>query len=94
MITVNTTNSLEIGSPFSIQCTAAGIPQPSITWTKDGLPLEPTDDQVLQIVDGGRTSSVEVSVGRTKFNGIYECIAMNNAGSDNDSVRIELQGWS
>ena len=84
----------EIGSPFSIQCTATGTPQPSITWTKDGLPLEDTEDETLRIVqiDGGRTSSVEVTVGRSDFNGVYECMAVNAAGTDTQSTRVELQG--
>ena len=83
-----------IGSPFSIQCTATGIPQPDITWRKDGLLLEATEDEVLRIVEinDGRTSSVEVSEGRTEFNGIYECIATNDADSVMKIARIELLG--
>ena len=83
-----------IGEPFSIDCTAAGTPQPQISWTKDGLPLEGISDQVLRIVEtnGGRTSSVEVSAGRQAFNGVYECIAINAAGSMMKSFRVELQG--
>ena len=90
---VATTNPV-IGEPFSIECTAAGTPQPQISWRKDGLPLEGTNDQVLRIVEtsGGRTSSVEVSVARQAFNGVYECTAMNAAGSMMKSFRIELQG--
>ena len=83
-----------IGEPFSIDCTAAGTPQPQISWRKDGFPLEGTSDQVLRIVEisGGRTSSVVVSVSRQAFNGVYECIGMNAAGSMMKSFHIELQG--
>ena len=50
--------------------------------------------RIVQI-DDGRMSNVEVSAGRSDFNGVYECMAVNDAGSDNDSVRIEhIPGWS
>ena len=94
-ITVFTlTDNPIIGSPFSICCMATGIPQPNITWKKDGAPLESTEDGVLQIAqfDNGRTSSVEVSKGRREFNGVYECTAMNAAGSVMQFTRVELQG--
>ena len=85
-----------IGSPFSIKCTAAGSPQPAILWRKDGLVLKPEVVSELQIVetDNGRTSTIEVSEGRSEFNGVYECVAVNVAGSATKSTpHIELQGW-
>ena len=92
---LTTTGNPELGEPFFIRCTATGTPQPEISWTKDGLTLESTDDEVLRIVstDNGRTSSVEVTEGRVEFNGVYECIAMNLAGSDTMSTRVQLIGW-
>ena len=35
---------------------------------------------------------MEVAEGRPEFNGIYECISTNIAGSDNISVQV-LLGW-
>ena len=73
----------------------SGTPLPTITWKKDGLALENTENG-LRIVttDGGRTSSVEVSEGRPEFNGVYECNATNPAGSVKQESRIELRGWA
>ena len=89
------TSNPVVGNDFTIRCSAQGTPRPTITWKKDGSPLEPTEDGVLRIVstDNLMTSSVEVSEGRLEFNGVYECIAMNPAGFANKSSRIQLQGW-
>ena len=92
---LSTTANPELGEPFFIHCTATGTPQPTISWRKNGLILEATDDEVLRIIstDMGRTSRVEVAEGRPEFNGIYECISTNIAGSDNMAVRVQLLGW-
>lgn len=92
---LSTTDNPELGGSFFIRCTATGTPQPAISWRKDGLVLEATNDEVLRIVstNNGMTSSVEVSEGRAEFNGVYECIATNAAGSDNMSYRVQLLGW-
>ena len=84
-----------IGQRFTISCTVSGIPQPTITWRKDGLPLENTNTglRIVFSIDG-KTSSVEVLEGRPEFNGVYECIATNSAGSVKQESRIELQGWA
>ena len=88
------TDNPVIGSPFSISCTAGGIPQPNISWRKDGQVLEPEPTSVLQIVEtnDGRTSTVGTFEGRPELNGIYECIAVNVAGSAMKSTSIKLQG--
>ena len=89
------TPNLLIGEPLTISCTVSGIPLPVITWRKDGLILENTDTGLrIVTIDGGMTSSVEVSEGRPEFNGVYECIATNLAGSVKQESRIELQGWA
>ena len=93
------TDNPVIGSPFSIRCTAGGIPQPNISWRKDGQVLESAAVTVaiseLQIVvtNNGRTSTVEVSEGSPELNGVYGCIAANVAGSATRSISIKLQGW-
>jgi hypothetical protein len=88
------TSNPQLGESFSIRCSTTGTPQPDILWKKDGLELEATADEILRIVstDMGRTSSVEVSNGRPEFNGVYECIATNDAGSANRSSRVQLIG--
>ena len=89
------TSNPVVGSDFFVRCSARGTPRPTISWKRDGNPLEPTEDGVLRIVstENLMTSSVEVSDGRLEFNGVYECIAMNPAGFANRSSRIQLQGW-
>jgi hypothetical protein len=95
-MSLTATPNPQLGESFFIRCSTTGTPQPDILWRKDGLRLEETADEVLRIVstDMGQTSSVEVSEGRPEFNGVYECIAMNAAGSVNMSSRVQLiGGW-
>ena len=80
-----------LGEEFSIECTVSGIPQPTVSWEFNGRKLEEGDKLRIVATADGRTSSVEVAVATSEFNGIYTCIATNNAGSVSQSVRIELQ---
>ena len=83
-----------VKEPFFIECTVAGIPLPTISWMKDGAPLEGTADDNLRIlaIPIRNASRVEVTVSNVDFNGVYQCLAKNLAGNDSRSLRIELQG--
>lgn len=52
--------TIAINSPLELECFAAGVPPPTLTWLKDGNPLERTDivQQDGQFV---RISKVQVS---------------------------------
>ena len=70
---------------------------PSVSWTKDRTPLEGIDDNKIRIVTvpARKSSRVEVSEASISYNGVYECIAVNDAGSVSTSFQIELlQGQS
>ena len=88
------TSNPVIGSSFFIQCTVSGTPRPTISWKLNEIPLTASDDEVLRIVstNNGQTSRVEVSASRRGFDGVYQCIASNDAGNDTMNLRIELQG--
>uniref|UniRef100_A0A663M826 Hemicentin 1 n=1 Tax=Athene cunicularia TaxID=194338 RepID=A0A663M826_ATHCN len=61
-----------IHKPVTLQCIASGIPSPSITWLKDGQPVNTArgNIRVLQI-EGAQISDT----------GIYKCVAVNTAGT-------------
>ena len=40
-----------VGGNISLQCTASGIPVPSISWSKDGQPLQVSGDSRLSITN-------------------------------------------
>ncbi|NWI60418.1 HMCN1 protein, partial [Calyptomena viridis] len=65
-----------LNSPTSLVCEAYSYPPATITWLKDGNPLE--SNRNIRILPGGRTlqilSAQEDSAGR------YTCVATNEAG--------------
>ena len=57
------------------RCLATGYPTPTITWRKDGLPLESDTRHVM-------TENGALNIIDPKFSdeGSYECVAQNSAG--------------
>lgn len=57
------------------KCLATGYPKPSITWRKDGKPLESDTRHVM-------TENGALNIIDPKFSdeGSYECVAQNSAG--------------
>ncbi|KAJ8379625.1 hypothetical protein SKAU_G00004030 [Synaphobranchus kaupii] len=78
--------SIAINSPLELECAAEGVPPPTLSWLKDGRPLE-GDTVVLR--DGGllRISKVQV-----EDSGLYTCLASSPAGEDgrNHWVRVQV----
>ena len=91
IVSITPTSNPVVGEEFSIECTVAGTPLPSIGWQFNDRELEDGDKLRIVETSDGRTSSVEVSDATTEFSGVYKCIVRNAAGSVNQSVRIELQ---
>ena len=70
---------------------------PSVHWMKDGTPLEEESDNKIRIVTipGRKSSRVEILEATIGYNGAYQCIASNEAGSVSVSFLVELlQGQS
>ncbi|KAM5295479.1 hemicentin-1 isoform 1-T1 [Glossophaga mutica] len=64
------------GKGVSLECEVQGIPQPTVTWMKDGRPL--TKGRGMEILDEGRILQLKnVHVSDT---GRYVCVAVNVAG--------------
>ncbi|XP_026645393.1 hemicentin-1 [Microtus ochrogaster] len=64
------------GKSISLECEVQGIPQPTVTWMKDGRPL--TTGKGVEILDEGRILQLKnVHVSDT---GRYVCVAVNVAG--------------
>lgn len=61
--------TIAVNSPLELECSAVGVPPPTLSWLKDGRPLEGTD--IVQ-QDGHfvRISKVQVTYERTIFNNI------------------------
>lgn len=66
---------------MELPCVVRGVPEPAITWTKDGkhYPVSP---------DG----SLALSSVRVDDEGTFTCTATNTAGRDEARVQLLVQG--
>ncbi|XP_026558988.1 hemicentin-1 [Pseudonaja textilis] len=67
-----------IRNPITLTCDATGIPPPSITWLKNGKPLENSATHELLILPGG--NKLQIARPHYSDNGNYSCIASNVEG--------------
>ncbi|XP_009874122.1 PREDICTED: hemicentin-1-like, partial [Apaloderma vittatum] len=65
-----------LNSPMSLVCEAYSYPPATVTWLKDGNPLE--SNRNIRILPGGRT--LQILNAQEDNTGRYTCIAMNEAG--------------
>ncbi|MBN3302329.1 HMCN1 protein, partial [Amia calva] len=61
---------------ISLSCEATGFPPPSLSWLKDGKPIQPNSNAL--IMPGGRT--LQILRAKLSDGGRYSCVAMNQAG--------------
>ncbi|MBN3312119.1 HMCN1 protein, partial [Atractosteus spatula] len=74
-------------SPVVISCTASGVPEPSIHWSKDGVKL-PSKAEGFRILPSG---PVEITAAQLSHSGRYTCTARNTAGSAHRHVQLAVQ---
>lgn len=61
---------------------AKGVPEPTLTWTRDGKKYTVSADGSLVLRDVGLDDE-----------GTYTCTATNTAGTDEAGVQLLVQGW-
>uniref|UniRef100_A0A3P8SNR4 Uncharacterized protein n=1 Tax=Amphiprion percula TaxID=161767 RepID=A0A3P8SNR4_AMPPE len=78
--------TIAINSPLELECSAVGVPPPTVSWLKDGRPLEGTE--IVQ-QDG---QFVRISKVQVEDAGLYTCLASSLAGEDgkNHWVRVQV----
>ncbi|XP_062920094.1 hemicentin-1 isoform X2 [Mobula hypostoma] len=74
-------------TPAVITCTASGVPEPRIHWTKDGVRLPAQGEGYLIL----STGTIEISAAQLNHTGRYTCIAKNAAGSARRQVNLRVQ---
>ncbi|KAL2089466.1 hypothetical protein ACEWY4_014154 [Coilia grayii] len=79
--------SVVLQRPMSLQCVATGIPSPSITWLKDGRPVDATQEY-LKLESGGKT--LHIPQARLEDAGKYTCVATNPAGEAQQHIRLHV----
>ncbi|KAM9391508.1 hemicentin-1 [Pholidichthys leucotaenia] len=78
--------TIALNSPLELECSAVGVPPPTLSWLKDGRPLERMD--IVQ-QDG---HFVRISKVQVQDAGLYTCLASSLAGEDgkNHWVRVQV----
>ncbi|XP_009081115.1 PREDICTED: LOW QUALITY PROTEIN: hemicentin-1-like, partial [Acanthisitta chloris] len=76
-----------IHKPVMLQCIASGIPSPSITWLKDGQPVN-TARGNIRLESSGRV--LQVGQALLEDAGQYTCVATNAAGEAQQHVRLHV----
>lgn len=77
---------VQVGHAIDLPCVAQGVPEPSVSWLKDGSSL--LDGSQYRISDGALTLN---QVGLMD-EGIYTCVASNIAGQDEATIQLHVQG--
>ncbi|KAI4892791.1 hypothetical protein NFI96_028928 [Prochilodus magdalenae] len=76
-----------VDGALELECTAEGVPPPTLSWLKDGRPLE---DSAAVLERNGQL--LKISRVQVEDAGLYTCLASSLAGEDGRShwVRIQL----
>ena len=80
--------TIEERLPMTLFCNATGNPPPTLSWTKDGSPLN--DTQGITFSGDNKTLSI-ASINRSE-SGNYRCVARNGLGSDlSNPAKVDVQ---
>lgn len=79
---------VQVGHAIDLPCIAQGVPEPSLSWLKDGATL--LDGSQHRISDRALTLN---QVGLMD-EGVYTCVASNIAGQDEAIIQLHVQGYT
>ena len=83
------TQFVKAGSSLIISTNISGVPTPSTTWQKDGEPLAPSDNI---LIDSGDEFSTLTIKSTRKDTGTYKITAENEIGSDEAEFDVKIRG--
>ena len=72
------------GDNLTLSCNATANPAPTISWTRDGSPVNTTNNSRISLSDDNKQLTI-TNVNRTD-SGKYRCVASNKFGNDTSSV--------
>ena len=82
--------NVNISEPAKLQCKISASPAPTITWLKDGQPLQPSDNVAIQTEADGTQTLVFKSAEITD-KGSYTCQATNIGGTTEVKLNLNVQ---
>ena len=71
-----------------LPCRVEGVPTPTVTWEKDGVPIAPGDFHYRVL----RTGRLAIPITTIEDSGAYTCIAENDAGRASVLIDLIVQG--
>nr|XP_031831778.1 obscurin isoform X2 [Nomia melanderi] len=80
---------VEEGQPLNLSASFTGNPLPDVNWTKDGLPVSPSD-RVTVTCDGKKTE-LEINPCEPQDAGVYECRVTNPLGEDSTKSTANIR---
>ena len=88
----STSNPVE-GQLLEIVCTVSGTPTPTIQWFKDDEVVlsQGRDSLRISITGDGLSSIININSASLSNNGIYRCMASNEAGSVSKTLEIQVK---
>ncbi|XP_068809626.1 hemicentin-1 isoform X3 [Struthio camelus] len=78
-----------LSNPVTFVCDATGIPPPTLTWLKNGKPIENSDSLEVHILSGG--SKLQIARSQLLDSGTYTCVASNIEGKARKSYILSIQ---
>uniref|UniRef100_A0A8C7CSJ9 Hemicentin-2 n=1 Tax=Oncorhynchus kisutch TaxID=8019 RepID=A0A8C7CSJ9_ONCKI len=75
-----------VNTALELECTAVGVPSPTLSWLKDGRPLQ-GDSEIVE-EDGHFLRITKVQV---EDAGLYTCLASSPAGEDGSNHWVRVQ---
>ena len=82
--------SVIIDRSIAIDCPVTGVPQPHITWVKDGQRLSTNQNDDIQVVSRGQR--LEVNNAELSDAGNYQCLVKNAAGFVQRHFQLHVWG--
>ncbi|WKY14383.1 hypothetical protein Q1695_000157 [Nippostrongylus brasiliensis] len=83
-----------IGNPLAIverkiylECPVSGIPQPTVSWVKDGVPVDMSDSRLV-LAQSNQTFGIELV--KESDQARYTCIAVNKGGTIEQDFVLEV----
>ena len=72
------------GDDLTLSCNVTGNPAPTVSWNRDGFPVETRENARISFADDKKQFTI-TNVNRTD-SGEYRCVATNRVGNDTSNV--------
>lgn len=75
----------EFGKAITLPCDVHGVPEPNVTWYRNGIPLSETPNLRFEVIrkqadERGNVNSLHINFLRQEDSGMFQCMAENEAG--------------